>query len=455
MGRTDAIIEKLRAQIESGLLKPGHRLLSVRAAAVEAGVSKNTVAEAYDRLVAQGLLSSKQGSGYFVTSGRSLASGTPSAHIAEAIDSASLLREQLVRHYAVRVGDGRPPAEWMGRLDFGRQLAQLKSGLDTEANHGYSSPWGYQPLRERLALMLIERSIHASPDQVLLTYGANHALDLVSRQLLEPGDVALVDSPGYYPLFGKLHLGKTRTIGVQRLDDGPDLDDLVRKCEMFRPKVFFTQSLAHNPTGSAISLPVAHRLLQIAEQYGFYIVEDDPFADILPAASPRLATLDQLKRVVYIGTFSKTLSANLRVGYVAGEARLMETLCDLKMLTVVNTSDLLERIVFNMISSGHYLRHLRRLKLHVEQATEKAIKAVRGAGIHLPYSANGGYYLWGELGEGQDELALARRAAKESIFLAPGSIFRPEKSEAPAAIRINVAYACNPQFLQFMKTART
>ncbi|KAA3652477.1 MAG: PLP-dependent aminotransferase family protein [Proteobacteria bacterium] len=453
MGRIDTMVGRLRAQIEDGLLKPGEKLLSVRAAASEHGVSKNTVCEAYDRLVALGLLQSKQGSGYFVASRRAAVGSTPSSHIAEAIDSASLLREQLDQHYAVRVGDGRPPASWMERVGLGPQIAQLKHGLDSAAGYGYSTPWGYRPLRERIALMLGERGIEAAPEQILLTYGANHGLDLVARQLLEPDDVVLVDSPGYYPLFGKLRLSRIRAMGIPRLDEGPDLAALERACEVHRPKVFFTQSLGHNPTGSSITLPVAHRLLQLAEEFGFYIVEDDPFADILQATQPRLATLDQLKRVVYVGTFSKTLSANLRVGYVAAEPQLMDVLCNLKMLTVVNSSDLLERVVFNMIASGLYLRHLRRLKKHVDSARVSAIRALQGAGIALPYTHTGGYYLWGELGAGIDERDIAYRAAQESIFLAPGAIFRPEKTEATAAIRINIAYADNPQFLDFI--ART
>ncbi len=187
--------------------------------------------------------------------------------------------------------------------------------------HGYGSSWGYLPLRERICLSMAERSIRCTPDQVLLTHGANHAMDLIMRDMLEPGDAVLVDDPGYYPLYGKLRLAKARVVGIRRTPDGPDLDDLAAKVVGLRPKLFFTQSLAHNPTGGSLSLPVAHGLLQLAERHDFHIVEDDPFADILPAASPRLAALDQLRRVLYVGTFSKTLSASLRVGYVAGHPK--------------------------------------------------------------------------------------------------------------------------------------
>src|SRR5690606_301509 len=322
---------------------------------------------------------------------------------------------------------------------------------NTEIGHGYGNPWGYKPLRERIALTLAERGIQAGVEQVLLTHGANHALDLVARQLLEPGDVALVDSPGYYPLFGKLRFSNVKLVGVRRRADGPDLDDLARKAAAFKPKVFFTQSLAHNPTGSSMTLPVGHRVLQAATQYGFYIVEDDPFADILPHASPRLATLDQLERVIYVGTFSKTLSASLRVGYLAANGALAGALCDLKMLTVVSTSDYVERVVFDLIASGQYLKHQRRLKAHVERATRDAVTALKAAGLSLPHAPGGGYYLWAKLMPRQDELALASAASDASICLAPGAIFMPDRGQLTSALRVNIAYATDPRFLDFIR----
>lgn len=451
MTRVNGIVETITGLIEDGLLKPGERLLSVRAGALEHGVSKNTMAEAYDRLVALGVLEARQGSGYYVARVRRPSAEQRSAHVAEAVDFVSLLREQLVQNYAVRIGDGRPPPSWMERFEVGSHLRFMSSSRHAASEHGYGNPWGFLPLRERLALTLAERSIKVSPEQVLLTQGANHALDLVARQLLEPGDTALVDSPGYYPLFGKLKLAKIEIAGVRRLADGPDLDELAAKAASLKPKVFFTQSLAHNPMGGSITPGCAYRLLQIAEQYGFYVVEDDPFADVLPAASPRLAALDQLERVIYIGTFSKTLSASLRVGYVAAKPALINTLCDLKMLTVVSTSDYVERIVYSVIATGQYLRHLRKLKARIEAATDEAVSTLGQVGIRMPIPPAGGYYIWGELPPGTDDLSLARSAAENSIFLAPGSVFTPEKALSSPAMRINIAYTSDPRFIEFMK----
>lgn len=452
--RAEQIARNIAKLVEEGHLAPGSRTGSVRAAAVEYGVSKNTMVEAYDRLVSLGYLEPRRGAGFYVTRPRPRAAPHPPAHVSEAIDLVSLLREQLNQHYAVRVGDGRPPASWMEASELGRHLrAKGRAGAEHGNEHGYGTPQGYEPLRALIASRLIERSIHVTAEQVLMTFGANHALDLIVRHYVEPGDAVLVDSPGYYPLFGKLHLARAKVIGVRRNADGPDLDDLEAKAAQHRPKLFFTQTLAHNPTGTSMEPAALHRLLQLAERLGLTLVEDDPFADLLPPVLPRLATLDQLRRVIYVGTFSKTLSASLRVGYIAADAKLIRSLTDMKMLTVVNSSGYVERLVHELMADGHYRHHLNRLRDRVQRASRLALTNLAEIGLDGMAPPAGGYYLWCPLPQGVDDLDLAQRAASTGIFLAPGTIFRLDRTAPEPALRINVAYADNPTFLDFLRSA--
>ncbi len=453
--RVDAIVDQCVRDIEAGFLKPGERVASIRKAAAAHAASKNTVADAYDRLVALGHLQARPGSGYFVAAPAPTASTAQQLrpHVVEALDHMSLLREQLDQHYEVRPGDGRPPPSWMEGSELSVQFARMRLPRGVGVEHGYGSFWGFSPLRERISLSLAERAIKVAPEQILLTHGANHGLDLIMRHLIEPGDVVLVDEPGYYPLFGKLRLAKAQMVGVRRTPDGPDLDDLAAKLASHRPKLFITQSLAHNPTGGSLSPPVAYGLLQLAERHGFYLVEDDPFADILPAVSPRLAALDQLNRVLYVGTFSKTLSASLRVGFIAAHPAMASALSDIKLLTVVATSGHTERFVYGLIAEGHYLRHLRRLRSRVDETTSKALVDLAAVGLRVVRPRDAGFYLWAELPDGIDEAALCRDAAAHRIFLAPGAVFSPGASQLPPAIRINVAYASHPRFLAYLKHA--
>ncbi|TPG55744.1 PLP-dependent aminotransferase family protein [Roseomonas nepalensis] len=446
------MVARLSAAVESGLLRPGARVASVREAALEQGVSKNTVTEAYDRLVASGHLEARRGAGYFVAA-QSVRQPPARSEVVEALGLVSLLREQTEGHYVVRPGEGRPPPSWMEESELARHVARTARAQHRGETHGYGSSWGYGPLREQVALALTERSIDCSAGQVLLTQGANHALDLVIRHLVAPGDRVFVDDPGYYPLFAKLRLARAEVVGIRRTMEGPDLEDLRSKLEGGRPRAFFTQSLAHNPTGGTLIPSVAHGVLQEAEAHGFQIVEDDPFADLLPPSSPRLASLDGLRRVLYVGTFSKTLSASLRVGYVAAAAPVARALDDLKLITVVSTSQFTERLVAGLIRDGHYLRHLRRLRQRVEAATAQALQDLASVGLPIAPPPCRGFYLWAALPPGLEEEALCREAARRGIFLAPGSVFSPEKAGGPPALRLNVAHASDPAFLSFLAEA--
>ena len=152
-------------------------------------------------------------------------------------------------------------------------------------------------------------------------------------------------------------------------------------------------------------------------------------------------------------SFSKTLSAGLRVGYIAGAAERIAALCDLKMVTVVSTSDFVERVVHQLISAGQYRRHLNRIKARLADIQRPAIKALTRTGVRVHPADPGGYYLWTELPTGMDEIALVRDAAAQGIFLSPGAVFYPDRQSQFPALRVNVAYASDPRFLRFLQSA--
>lgn len=452
--RIETVVETIIARIERGTLRPGDRLPSIRNASEHFGASKNTIVDAYDRLVASGQIESKPGSGFYVSHHRPKRAETIEPAKIEAVDSVWLLREQLEKRYEVRVGDGRPPAAWMEGSEVGPYLRPVSKPGQRNLPESYGSPFGLLPLRQRIAGLLAERSIGAEPTQVLLTQGANDALDMIVRQYIEPGDPVLVDSPGYYPLFGKLRLAKARLIGVRRSEDGPDPDDLAAKAASTGARMFFTQSLAHNPTGCSITLPVAYRLLRTATEYNLRIVDSDPFADVLSNTSPRLAALDQLDRVIYVGTFAKTLSASLRSGYIAANTDTIGRLADLKMITRANSSGYVEQIIYDLITSGRYRGHLKRLTGRIEAATRQAYDSLSRLALPVFGQPRGGFYMWCRLPEHIDDTQLSRIAAECGILLAPGSAFNPDSAPAAPSMRINIAHTDDPRFAAFMNEHR-
>lgn len=443
--KVDFVVSSILLQLQAGALRPGQRLPSIRDEAVRLGVGKNTVVEAYLRLVAQGILQAKPGSGYYVVRAPPAADAERKIPLAAATDRISLLAEQLDRHLPIRPGDGRPPSAWLETSELRRYLSYQRF-QDADS---YNSSWGYAPLRERLCGALAERGIACRENQLLMTHGANHAMDLVIRRYVAPGDNVLVDDPGYYPLLAKLVLAGANAIGVQRNHDGPDIADLAAKAKASGARLFFTQSLAHNPTGGSITPPIAEAILQIARTCSFLIVEDDPFADILPYTAPRLAALDQLDRVIYIGTFSKTLAASFRTGYLAAAPQLASELNELKVVTAVSTSAHDERLIFQLIEHGHYLKHLRRLRARASAASEACVEALESLGLSLRRPIGGGFYLWIELPDHMGDEALVHDASDAGIFIAPAASFATRRDPTPA-MRVNIAYSADPAFLSWL-----
>ena len=447
----EQVVAGLRTQIDDRVLRVGARLPPIRRFAEMHGISRFTVVEAYDRLVACGYLTARRGSGFFVASGKS-ASNEPESPVPErslAVDTAWLIRQALsAGPETLQASSGWLPGSWLDEEQICRQMRSMLRG-DVLRMTEYGSPSGYEPLRQHLAFQLAEQGIAVSPSSILLTLGATQALDLVIRLLLRRDDVVLVDDPGYFALFGNQRLHGVRLVGVPWTPDGPDLDVLERLAAEYRPKAYFTQSVLQNPTGASLSPSAAFRILQCAERYDFQLIEDDIYGDFLPGTATRLAAMDQLKRVIYVRSFSKMLSGNLRVGFVAASPQIIEGLTDIKTLSVMTTSSFTEELVFRMLTEGRYRKHLDRLRQRLSEASVRLNRMLGRLGLStfVPYA--GGMFVWVNLLATVDTTALAMRAERENIILAPGSMFRPQ-NQASSCIRLNVATAADVRLERFL-----
>ena len=208
------------------------------------------------------------------------------------------------------------------------------------------------PLREFIRDALAEQEVSLQPDQVLLTHGSSHALDLAIRRLVRAGDAVLVDDPGYSNLLFALRVAGARLIPVPRVPQGYDLAALEEAIVTHHPRVFFTQPRLQSPTTSTATLPQLHRVLQLADKHGLTLVENDLYVDLDPDPRPSLASLDQLARVLYVGSYSKTISPNLRVGYIAAHPALIDDLAQLKMISGPHVVDFSERLILGRADRG-------------------------------------------------------------------------------------------------------
>jgi DNA-binding transcriptional MocR family regulator len=440
-------------RIETHALRPGTRLPSIRSCAQESSVSRSTVVEAYDRLIAAGLIESRRGSGFYVRlRSNKLArrnTHTPSMP-GTVLDVSWLLRAQRRQSPgSEQPGAGLLPENWLDH----EMVAAAVRGVGRSRGSWllkYGSVEGYLPLREALATRLAHVGIGAPPDQILTTAGATEAIDLVARRFLAPGDVVLVEDPAWFVMFARFAAFGARIVGVPRTAEGPDIAALESLLTREKPKLFILNSVAHNPTGSCISAANAARVLELAARHEFMILEDDIYGDLQGRHSIRLAALDDGRRVIYVGGFSKTLAASLRVGFIVAHPALARELRDIKALTGLASAELCERVVARIIVERSYDRMLERVRVKLDECRTRTAEALTRMGARIAGPPSGGMYLWADFRRDTNELAT--EGSREGVLLAPGSLFSP--TQLPSTwMRVAAATCLNDSAMKFLARA--
>lgn len=441
MTRTEALMDAVRTRIANRALGPGDRLPSVRRFAETMGVSPSTVVEAYDRLAAEGVIRARRGSGFYVTGAdlppMALAEMGPSRE--RDVDPFWVSRQSLdAGSSALKPGCGWLPADWMPNAALRKGLRALGRADDALLSD-YGSTRGSLALRRLLLGRFADEGITATADQIMLTGSGTQAIDLICRLLLRPGDTVLVDDPCYFNFQALLRAHQVRIVGIPFTPTGPDASAFEQALIGENPRLYITNSALHNPTGASLSPQTAYRVLSAAAAHGLTIVEDDIFADFEPVLSPRLAILDGLNRVIRIGSFSKTLSASVRCGYIAARPDWIEGLVDLQVATSFGgPSPVATELIASVLAGGSYRKHMDEVRQRLERARKVAIDRLGSLGLVPWIIPRGGFYLWCRLPDGHDSTVIARHCMEENIILAPGNVFSVSQSAA-SFIRFNVA----------------
>jgi DNA-binding transcriptional MocR family regulator len=449
--RVAMVMAAIRARIADRSLGSGARLPSIRATAEALHISKSTVVEAYERLAAEGVIAARRGAGFYVA-GRTapLSVAEPGPRPERQVDPLWLTRHSLeAAPGALTPGCGWLPQSWMPEESLRAGLRQ--AARDTAVNLTfYGAPRGHLPLRQVLCRQLAERGIDAPPDQILLTESATQAIDLLCRLLLEPGDTVLVDDPCYFNFFGILRASRAKIIGVKYTPNGPDLEAFAVALAEHKPRLYLTNATLHNPTGGTLAPNVAHRILKLAEAHDLTIIEDDIFADFEMEPAIRLAALDGLNRVIYLGSFSKTLSASLRRGFIAARPDLIEPLLDLKLAVQFGGGPAAADVIHRVLTNGIYRRHLSALRARLGTAMGATVQKLKRVGLNPWIEPRGGIFVWASLPGGLRAADVARFALNEGVILAPGDAF--SLSNAPSSfLRFNVAQCADARIFKILE----
>ncbi len=357
----ERIYRQLRDAILDGRLRPGEKLPPTRELAGRLDVSRNTVTAAYDRLSADGFLVGKVGAGTFVSALPATrlrtrkapgGSGVRPRRVWQSIDVPEPVQIDAPFDFRVGVADsGLFPIETWRRL----VTRELRASVVQSAK--YHDPAGDAGLRAAIARHIgISRSVRAGADDVLVTHGAQQALDLVGRVLIEPGTCVAVEEPGYRHarlLFQSLG---ARVVGVPVDDEGLDVAAIPNGARL----VYATPSHQF-PLSTPMSLARRAALLAWAERHRAVIVEDDYDSEFRFSDRPLepLQSLDPGGRVVYVGSFSKTLLPMLRMGFLVAPASLQAALRNAKQLTDRHGEHPTQAALARFIDDGHLARHVR------------------------------------------------------------------------------------------------
>jgi GntR family transcriptional regulator/MocR family aminotransferase len=451
------LFDALRAAMLDGRLGPEARLPASRALARELGISRTTVMTAYDQLTAEGFLIGRSGSGTFVseTMPGDLIRARAMAPPAEAPPT-------LSRRGAVLAGASPHPVPPAGRLlrpfragypavdafptEIWARLAARRWRRGAASLLGYGDPAGYLPLRVAIADYLRRsRGVRCTEAQVIIVSGSQQGFDLTTRLLLDPGDVAWVENPGYAGVSGALRGAGVRTVPIPVDADGLD----IAAGERLAPEARLAAVTPSHQYPAGVTMTLARRLalLEWAARASAWVLEDDYDAEFRYSgrALEALQGLDSEGRVIYLGTFSKVLAPALRLGYLVVPPALVDAFTTAVDVTSRHAPTIEQAVLADFIAEGHFARHLRRMQALYAERQGVLVEAAREmAGDMLDVRpAEAGLHVVGWLPPGRSAVEIARRASDRGVDVYPFAM--PDEPTAglmlgyapftPAAIR--------------------
>ncbi len=441
---TQQLTEHIAGLIDGGELEPGAKLPATRALAADAGINHLTAVRVYRRLAELGYVTAAVGRGTFVRRNVPVTADAPAADddsdwqlgmlAPRTLSYADeMLRDSLhapLRTDAIALASGFPDPE----LCPSRELAEIAAEIareDPRAVTGYLEVEGLPELRERLAELGREAGYARSADEILVTSGARQAIDLVSRAILSPGDVAVVESPTFAGTLASLQATGARVLPLPVDADGPDIDALERILARHEIKLVALQASCQNPTGADLSPQRRERLLELARTRGFFVLDDGVYATIryegpvrrrLRAAAP--------SHVIYVDSLSKTIGGGLRVGWIAASGPVLARLVQLKLDSDIHTAALPQHLGARYLRGDRHDQLLARVVPVYRRRRDALLRALER---HLSDQAGwtvpaGGHHVWLTLHAPIDERALYVEALRAGVSFLPGGAIQAEKS---------------------------
>ena len=440
------VAEQLNQLIQAGTLPAGQRLPGTRQLAGLLGLHRQTVVAAYDEGLAQGWLESRAGSGTYVAAhlpavkpqsltqadrkGLSAQLGLPQQPGYSVETKPYLVRPVLVHSAGLRLDDGFPDIRLAPMDELSRAYRLYFRWGSPQEHFGYGDTKGHPLLREQLSVYLNEtRGLQTTPDNVLITRGSIMGLHLTSQVLLRPGDVAVTGETTWSGATMNCQRAGATMLTVPVDQHGLDVDALASICQKQTVRLVYVTPHHHYPTTVTLRADRRVRLLQLAEQWGFAVLEDDYDYDFHYLSRPilPLASADRRGMVVYVGSLTKSVAPAFRIGYVVAPTALIDELARHRRIIDRQGDPMLEFAVGQLFKTGDLKRHFRkalrtyhaRRDRFCELLTSELTNAVRFS------QPDGGLAVWATFDSSINMETLTEQAGRNGLFLSSGLSHNP------------------------------
>lgn len=370
---------------------------------------------------------------------------------------ASAIREifkMVGRSDIISFAGGIPSPEVFPKEEFAKISSDI---ISTNGNAAlvYGITEGYAPLINIVENMNKKINVGKEFDQTIITTGAQQAIDLVTRSLVNDGEGIIVEEPSFIGSLNSFRSYNAKLFGANVLDDGIDTDRVEELLKTENIKIIYTIPTFQNPTGITLSLEKRKKLLELAEKYDCYIIEDNPYGDLRfrGEALPAMKSFDDKGRVIYVGTFSKTLAPGIRVGYVTAHKDIIDRVVVVKQVNDVHTTLLSQMMVTEFINNYDFDAQVEKgCKLY----KEKCDLMLKTMDEHFPDSVkytrpDGGIFLWCTLPEGVDSGKLFEKALEKKVAFVPGRTCNIDIDAPSNCFRLNYSTAPNDKIVEGIK----
>lgn len=441
---------QLKKLMDTGVLRPGFKMPPTRELAEKHELNRSTVYKAYEELWALGYIESRPGSYSYVRKKKKAVGSKhrrqgsripwdevavePVNHIYGAYQELEGMLAGISNEGVINMAGLSPDPRLLPVEDFRRSLntALKEQGAGILK---YPHARGYKPLLEFIANRMQIHGISVSPDELLITNGAQNGIDLVMKLLARPGRPVMVESPTYHTVLPLLEYYNAPVAGIPLTENGPDLEVVKRKMETSRPSFFYTIPNFHNPTGITSSQTNREELLTLCEHHGVPLVEDafEEEMKYFGKVPLSIKSMDTRQVVIYLGTFSKVLFPGIRVGWIAADRECIRRLTAIKKYSDLASNLLVQAALHEFCGTGYYELHLKRIHRIYRKRLQITLKALR---THLDFKGaswiepTGGFLVWLTLeNTGMEEAELARVFLSHGVSVAPGSIFFEDREK--------------------------